>query len=384
MGNGVMIMENYFAGVVGTTMLRTVALPIATTTTLRIGTTTTASALFSPSLWDGWMSTFKPSWLIPFEVYLRGNQGLVAQSNGLDFSFFHLQQASLQQTTKFYLFLEKKINMEIKYILIAVIVFLIYLLVKKKEKASSLTNVDNTTSKEETSRVNIQEVKSHLGEFVKVEGGRFNMGSPETEQGRFNDEVLHPVELSTFFMQTTPVTQGLYTAVMGTNPSARKEYKDMPVTNVSWEDAQVFIEKLNDLMGTHYRLPTEAEWEYAARGGNRSQGYVYSGSNDLNEVGWYNENSGNHLHVVKEKKPNELGIYDMSGNVWEWCSDWYAQYRLDQRGSVNPQGADNGERRVLRGGSWRFLAQHCRVANRGSDCPEDGSYGDGFRLVFSE
>ena len=234
------------------------------------------------------------------------------------------------------------------------------------------------------SNPNKEKVKAALGTFVTVEGGQFQMGSPDSLPNREKDETQHSAQVNTFQMQTTEVTQELYEAVMGTNPSERKEWKEMPVTNVSWEDAQAFIEKLNDLMGTHYRLPTEAEWEYAARGGNRSQGYIYSGSNDLNEVGWYDENSGKHPHVVKEKKPNELGIYNMSGNVWEWCSDWYAEYRLDQRGSVNPQGADNGERRVLRGGSWYCDARNCRVANRHSYAPEFGFNNYGFRLVFSE
>jgi sulfatase modifying factor 1 len=229
-----------------------------------------------------------------------------------------------------------------------------------------------------------EKIKAALGTFVTVEGGQFQMGSPDSTPNRFNDETQHLVQVNTFQMQTTEVTQELYKLVMGNNPSQRNEWKEMPVTNVSWEDAQAFIEKLNDLMGTHYRLPTEAEWEYAARGGNRSQGYNYSGSNDLNEVGWFADNSGNHPHVVKEKKPNELGIYDMSGNVWEWCSDWYAEYRLDQRGSINPQGADNGESRVLRGGSWGSNAQGCRVAYRDDRLPETWYYDIGFRLVFSE
>jgi formylglycine-generating enzyme required for sulfatase activity len=286
--------------------------------------------------------------------------------------------------------------MEIKYILIAVIVFLIYLLVKKKEKQSSViptagsssneSNGHETTSKDAAARLDIKEIKSHLGEFVKVEGGRFNMGSPNTDTEKRDDEVLHPVELSTFFVQTTPVTQALYTAVMGKNPSDFADdpfWKDIPVNNVTWEDAQAFIKKLNDLMGSHYRLPTEAEWEYAARGGNRSQGFIYSGSNDLNEVGWYWENSDKKAHVVTAKKPNELGIYDMSGNVKEWCSDWYAEYRLDHKGSINPQGADNGKWRVLRGGSWNDFAQNCRVALR-PDSPEFRNIDIGFRLVFSE
>jgi formylglycine-generating enzyme required for sulfatase activity len=186
-------------------------------------------------------------------------------------------------------------------------------------------------------------------------------------------------------MQSTEVTQALYELVMGSNPSEKKEWKDMPVTDVSWEDAQVFIKKLNEITRGKYRLPTEAEWEYAARSGNRSQGFLYSGSNNIDEVAWYDGNSGKHPHVVKEKKPNELGLYDMSGNVWEWCSDWYADYRLDAKGSVNPQGADNGSARVIRGGSWLNHSWNCRVALRFNKCyPAFRDNCLGFRLVFSE
>ena len=228
------------------------------------------------------------------------------------------------------------------------------------------------------------EVEKLLEGFVKVEGGRFMMGSADTVPNLQSDEVQHEVEVATFHMQATEVTQELYELVMGSNPSSKKEWKDMPVTDVSWEDAQEFITKLNEITGGKYRLPTEAEWEYAARGGNRSQGYVYSGSNNIEEVAWYQSNSGEHPHVVKEKKPNELGLYDMTGNVWEWCSDWYADYRLDAKGSVNPQGADNGSYRVIRGGSWFNQPENCRVAYRLNYNPQNRHSRIGFRLVFSE
>lgn len=225
-----------------------------------------------------------------------------------------------------------------------------------------------------------EKVMPLLKDFVKVEGGRFKMGSADTVPNRQSDEVQHEVEVATFHMQATEVTQELYELVMGSNPSSKKEWKDMPVTDVNWEDAQEFITKLNEITGGNYRLPTEAEWEYAARGGNRSQGYCYSGSNNIEEVA----NTDEHTHVVKEKKPNELGLYDMSGNVWEWCSDWYADYRLDIKGSVNPTGADNGEFRVIRGGSWNFQPEDCRVAYRNYYYPQRRYYDNGFRLVFSE
>ena len=231
-----------------------------------------------------------------------------------------------------------------------------------------------------------EKVMPLLKDFVKVEGGRFKMGSADTVPNRQSDEVQHEVEVATFHMQATEVTQELYELVMESNPSSKKDWKDMPVTDVSWEDAQAFITKLNEITGGKYRLPTEAEWEYAARGGNRSQGYCYSGSNKIEEVAWYNDNSGEHPHVVKEKKPNELGLYDMSGNVWEWCSDWYADYRLDAKGSVNPTGADNGDWHVVRGGGFNSQIHHDFVSRRACYRPKNWDPRSliGFRLVFSE
>ena len=220
-----------------------------------------------------------------------------------------------------------------------------------------------------------------IGPMVPVEGGTFQMGTPDNAKVRLSDETLHTVTVGSFQMQSIEVTQALYEAVMGNNPSSDKAWKDYPVTNVSWEDAVAFCEKLSSQTGRTFRLPTEAEWEYAARGGNRSRNYLYSGSNDLNAVGWHEENSGERLHVGREKQPNELGLYDMSGNVWEWCSDWYGPYRTDAVGSDNPKGPDNGQSRVLRGGSWNLDPQLCRVANR-YRIPDFRFNYYGFRLVL--
>lgn len=222
-----------------------------------------------------------------------------------------------------------------------------------------------------------------IGPMIRVEGGSFQMGSIDSEPGRGADEVQHWVSLPDFQIQSTTVSQELYEQVTGKNPSSNKTWKDLPVTDVSWEDANAFIKKLNELTGGGYRLPTEAEWEYAARGGRLSKGYVYSGSDNLDEVGWYRGNSGERLHVSREKKPNELGLYDMSGNVWEWCSDWYGPYRTDAVGSQNPKGPDNGVYRVLRGGSWDYGALPCRSANRDRSDPSSRYFNLGFRLVFS-
>ncbi|EHJ36453.1 hypothetical protein HMPREF0673_02715, partial [Leyella stercorea DSM 18206] len=151
---------------------------------------------------------------------------------------------------------------------------------------------------------------------------------------------------------------------------------------VSWDDCQEFIRKLNRITGKMFRLPTEAEWEYAARGGNKSRGYQYSGSNNLSNVAWYDDNSGWGTHAVGTKQPNKLGIYDMSGNVLEWCQDWYGEYNSSSL--VNPTGANSGSYRVIRGGSWRGAALICRSSCRYNYAPGDRGYDLGLRLVLSE
>ena len=166
---------------------------------------------------------------------------------------------------------------------------------------------------------------------------------------------------------------------MGSNPSYFKG-SDLPVETVSWDDCQTFITKLNQLTGKTFRLPTEAEWEYAARGGNQSKGYKYSGSNTIDDVAWYYDNGGSKTHAVGTKQANELGIYDMSGNVWEWCSDWYDSYGSSSQ--TNPTGAASGSYRVLRGGSWNYNAMFCRVSLRSGYYPDYGNDGRGLRLVF--
>ena len=153
---------------------------------------------------------------------------------------------------------------------------------------------------------------------------------------------------------------------MGSNPSNHKG-DNLPVENVSWNDCQVFIQKLNQLTGKQFRLPTEAEWEYAARGGRKSRGYKYAGSNDIGSVAWYWDNSGNGTHPVATKQANELGVYDMSGNVWEWCSDWYGDYQSSSQS--DPQGPSSGFCRVIRGGSCYINARDCRVSIRLGNTP---------------
>ncbi|MBR5249759.1 MAG: SUMF1/EgtB/PvdO family nonheme iron enzyme [Bacteroidales bacterium] len=218
-------------------------------------------------------------------------------------------------------------------------------------------------------------------EMVFVEGGTFKMGAT-SEQGSDADsdeKPVHSVTVSDFYIGKYEVTQAQWKAVMGDNPSYSKG-DNLPVENVSWNDIQEFIKKLNQLTGKTYRLPTEAEWEYAARGGKKSKGYKYAGSNNIEDVAWYTNNSSSHTHPVGQKQPNELGLYDMSGNVWEWCQDRYGNYNSSSQ--TNPTGPASGSNRVLRGGSWCNSARLCRVSDRCSYDPSSRYYTFGFRLVL--
>ena len=217
--------------------------------------------------------------------------------------------------------------------------------------------------------------------MVKVDGGTFTMGADAGDSEANDDEKpAHQVTLSSFYICKYEVTQALWQEVMGSNPSKFKG-DNLPVEQVSWNDCQDFISKLNALTGQHYRLSTEAEWEFAARGGNSSRGYKYSGSNTLSDVAWYDDNSGNKTHPVGSKSPNELGLYDMSGNVWEWCSDWYGDYNSSAQ--TNPAGSSSGTLRVYRGGSWDCIAGGCRASCRNGFTPDFRFGGLGLRLVRS-
>ncbi|MGM9868694.1 MAG: SUMF1/EgtB/PvdO family nonheme iron enzyme [Sodaliphilus sp.] len=220
-------------------------------------------------------------------------------------------------------------------------------------------------------------------DMIAVEGGTFTMGATE-EQGAdatTDEKPAHKVTLSSYLIGKTEVTQELWQAVMRSNPS-NVSGTNLPVERVSWDDCQTFITKLNELTGKKFRLPTEAEWEYAARGGNKSQGYKYSGSNTIDDVAWYYSNSSLKTHPVATKAPNELGIYDMCGNVSEWCSDWYGNYSSSAQS--NPTGPTSGSYRVLRGYSWYSDARYCRVSCRGGFSPGI-TYGDiGLRLALDE
>ena len=220
-------------------------------------------------------------------------------------------------------------------------------------------------------------------DMVKVEAGTFMMGATSEMKKPYTDEKpVHQVTLTNdYYMGKYEVTQALWQAVMGSNPSKFKS-RNLPVEQVSWDDCQEFINKLNSITGMRFRLPTEAEWEYAARGGKKSKGYQYSGSSKMSEVAWYTANSGSKTHPVGKKQANELGLYDMTGNVLEWCQDWYGSYVSSSQ--TNPTGAFSGFFRVFRGGSWYGNAGNCRSSCRDSYNPGNRNFDLGLRLVLSE
>jgi formylglycine-generating enzyme required for sulfatase activity len=232
-------------------------------------------------------------------------------------------------------------------------------------------------------------------EMVKVEGGTFVMGCASERRYDCGDDQkpTHNVTLSSFQISKYEVTQAQWKAVMGTTVRQQRDKKgsgyilrgegdNYPMYYVSWDEAQEFISRLNIATGKSYRLPTEAEWEYAARGGARSKGYKYSGSNNIDEVAWFEDNSNEQTHPVDAKKANELGIHDMSGNVYEWCQDWYGAYSASSQ--QNPKGANKGSSRarVIRGGAWNDGAFSCRGAARRYSGPGSRLDGLGFRVVL--
>lgn len=225
-------------------------------------------------------------------------------------------------------------------------------------------------------------VKGVSFQMIAVHGGTFTMGATY-EQGNDadeNEEPAHTVTLSDYYMGKFEVSQALWKAVMDTNPSYFKG-DDLPVEMVSWNDCQSFIHKLNSITGKTFRLPTEAEWEFAAKGGIYSKDYKYSGSNSADDVAWYWGNCNEKTHSVGSKSPNELGLYDMSGNVFEWCNDWYGSYTTSYKS--DPTGPAEGPGRVLRGGSVVGDADWCRTTYRGGGLPPNLVRPDlGFRLIL--
>ena len=222
-------------------------------------------------------------------------------------------------------------------------------------------------------------------EFVLIPGGSFMMGSPSYEKGRNKNEgPQHRVNIKPFYLQTTEVTQAQWKAVMEDNPSYFKG-DNLPLETVSWNDCQEFIRKLNQRdPGKGYRLPSEAEWEYACRAGTTTKYYSGNNESDLERVGWYSGNSGNKTHSVGHKQSNNWGLYDMHGNVWEWCEDWYHDSYNGAPTNGSAWNSPSGQYRVWRGGSWGSYPFDCRSADRFRYYPDDRSiYFAGFRLAFS-
>ena len=211
-------------------------------------------------------------------------------------------------------------------------------------------------------------------DMVLIPGGTFQMGSTSSE-AYGNEQPVHQVTLSSFYIGKYEVTQGQWKAVMGNNPSYLPKGDNYPVEQVSWDDVQSFITKLNQMTGKRYRLPTEAEWEYAARGGTTGDRY-----GNINDIAWYSSNSGSSTHPVGGKQPNAYGLYDMLGNVWEWVQDWYGSYTSSAK--TNPTGLSSGSDRVVRGGSWSFFARYVGAPYRSRDTPGLRGKYLGFRLAL--
>ena len=221
--------------------------------------------------------------------------------------------------------------------------------------------------------------------------------TPEMDCPNDEEKPVHEVSLSDFYMAETEVTQRLWQVVMGTSITRQKEKaqattlagedSNFPMYYVNYDEALLFCQRLNKLLekqipeGYSFSLPTEAQWEYAARGGNKNEGAKYAGSNMIDAVAWYVGNSGESSHIVGSKRANALGIYDMSGNVWEWCKDWYANSYVSYD-TNNPVGPSSGSYRVARGGGWYNSASNCRVARRGGSSPGDHGNDFGFRVVL--
>ncbi|MBQ8055273.1 MAG: formylglycine-generating enzyme family protein [Paludibacteraceae bacterium] len=229
--------------------------------------------------------------------------------------------------------------------------------------------------------------------MIWVEGGDFLMGCTSEQGGdcSSDEQNVRRVTVDGFYIGMLEVTQSQWEKVIGTSIYQQKTKAgassiygvgpDYPMYYVSWDEAMEFCRLLSQKTGKTYTLPTEAQWEYAARGGNKNEGTKYAGSNMIDVVAWYNDNSGDNVHIVGSKRANALGIYDMSGNVWEWCKDWYANSYVSYD-TNNPVGPSSGSNRVNRGGSWYDNASYCRVANRGYDSPGGRSDYLGFRVVL--
>lgn len=249
------------------------------------------------------------------------------------------------------------------------------------------TEVERITTYSEEEEPNLpKDVTIQVGDvglrMIYVEGGVFTMGGT-AEQGEDVKEYenpAHPVKVNSYYIGMTEVTQELWETVMGWNYAWNTDSNQLPMEDVSWEECKEFVDVLSERTGKKFRLPTEAEWEYAARGGSKSGNHKYSGSDNIDDVAWYVSNSDDMTHEVGKKNANELGIYDMNGNVWEWCHDWYDTYSTSSYN--NPTGPKTGDFRIFRGGSYKEKAEYNRTSNRSFNRP-DFRYGNiGLRVVM--
>lgn len=257
---------------------------------------------------------------------------------------------------------------------------------KRYSENHSDCKIESETQQENPDSIVYIAVGSHTIEMMYVKGGTYTMGCTDEQKDECweFEEPAHIVTLDDFYIGKYEVTQGLWLEVMGNNPSIFTGNDSLPVENVSWDDCKKFIQKLNKMTGRNFRMPTEAEWEYAARGGKKSKKTKYSGSNNIDEVAWYwNRKEGTiSTHKVGTKHPNELGLYDMSGNVSEWCSDLYGKYKNFSQ--VNPTGSIYGSERIIRGGNCASTTRLCRVSYRTMTTPNTTINRIGLRLVLTK
>lgn len=240
---------------------------------------------------------------------------------------------------------------------------------------------NSANNQRSTNRVQSAIIQKLINNMVYVEGGSFIMGANSTQNGSSDEYPAHKVALSSFSIGKYEVTQEEWVEVMGSNPSKFTGSK-RPVERVTWRECQTFIQKLNKLTGRTFRLPTEAEWEYAARGGSHTNNNKYSGSNALGLVAWYGDNSNGTTHDVGTNNPNELGLYDMNGNVWEWCQDYYGRNYYSNSSYKNPQGPTNGSSYVYRGGGYKSISNYCNMSIRNSSSAVNRFEDVGLRLVL--
>lgn len=299
----------------------------------------------------------------------------VIKKNGPEYNKYYFDDFYHTLTSRFLTSYSTKKKIVARLLPFILILSLLFLLVKynKQKEAVCIDDQDEL----------VFAIDDVVFKMRLVKGGTFTMGAT-SEQGNDanNDEKpTHSVTLDTYYIGVTEVTQELWKAVTDSNPSYFNG-NNFPVEQVSWDDTQKFIRQLNQLTGQNFSLPTEAQWEFAARGGNLSRGYKYSGSNNVDSVAWYWYNSDRQIHPVAQKKPNELGLYDMSGNVREWCNDWNGGYSsLSQHNPIGPS-SSSLNLHVLRGGSWLNFARRSRVSDRGCN---ESSYRDsalGLRLIL--